>query len=107
MDRLRNLEDLVKELKGQLAQAQAAASSTGSGPPAANSPDYPTQNLDAEHQGNSTSAPETNNLHTRFGRLVLQDASRTHYVSSGFWSRVDDEVGRQDGARRDRDGMAY
>jgi len=98
MERLRSLEDLVKELRGQLQQANAAASSTGSGPSAANSPDYPTQNPYAEHQEDATANPATSNLHNRFGRLVLQDASRAHYISSGFWSRVDDEVGRVDSA---------
>lgn len=106
MERLRSLEDLVKELKGQLAQAHAAASSTGSGPSAANSPDYPAEHADASHQETTISIPESVNLHTRFGRLVLQDASRTHYVSSGFWSRVDDEVCWQDGARCDCDEMS-
>ncbi|KAI1611418.1 fungal-specific transcription factor domain-containing protein [Exophiala viscosa] len=92
MERLRSLEDLVKELRGQLEQANAAASSTGSGPSAANSPEYPTKNPDAEHQEDATDIPATSNLHNRFGRLVLQDASRAHYISSGFWSRVDDEL---------------
>lgn len=27
-----------------------------------------------------------------FGRMVSQDAASTRYVSSGFWSRVSDEV---------------
>ena len=28
----------------------------------------------------------------QFGRLVLQGKSHSRYVSSGFWSRVNDEV---------------
>ncbi|KIV81118.1 hypothetical protein PV11_08565 [Exophiala sideris] len=92
MERLRSLEDLVKELRGQLEQANAAASSTGSGPSAANSPDYPTQNPNTKHQEGASAIPATSSLHNRFGRLVLQDASRAHYISSSFWSRVDDEL---------------
>lgn len=94
MDRLRNLENLVKELSGQLEQAHAAASSAGDGSSGPNSPGSSTQNRDAEHQRDLSPATDTSSLHNQFGRLVLQDASRSRYVSSGFWSRVNDEVSR-------------
>jgi hypothetical protein len=94
MDRLRNLENLVKELSGQLEQAHAAASSAGGGSSGVNCPGNSTQDRDAEHQRDTSPATNTNSVQKQFGRLVLQDASRSRYVSSGFWSRVNDEVSR-------------
>ena len=94
MDRVRNLESLVKQLRGQLEQAHAAASSAGSGSSEVNSPGSSTQDRDAELQGHSSPATSTNSVQKQFGRLVGQDASHSRYVSSGFWSRVNDEVGR-------------
>jgi len=94
MDRLRNLENLVKELSGQLEQAHAIASSTGDGSSEYNSPRRSTQDRDAEDQRDTSPASNTSNVQKQFGRLVLQDTSRSRYVSSGFWSRVNDEVSR-------------
>jgi Zn(2)-Cys(6) binuclear cluster domain-containing protein len=78
MDRLLSLENLVKELSGQLEQAHA------------------TQYRDTEHQRESTppaaSTSAASSVQSNFGRLVLRDAKQSHYVSSGFWSRVNDEV---------------
>ena len=92
MDRLRNLESLVKELTGQLEQAQATAGSASGGSPAANSPGSSTQDRDVEHQSDASSAANASSVQKQFGRLVPQDANRSRYVSSGFWSRVNDEV---------------
>lgn len=94
MERLRNLESLVKELSGQLEQAHAAAASTGGGSSVFNSSMNSAQDRDAEHQRYTSPATNTTSVQKQFGRLVLQDASRSRYVSSGFWSRVNDEVGR-------------
>ena len=94
MERLRNLENLVKELSGQLEQAHAAASLADGSLSKGNSPESPAQNQDTEHQGGATPATNTNSVQKQFGRLVLQDASRSRYISSGFWSRVNDEVSR-------------
>ena len=84
MERLRNLENLVKELRGQrkevhLAQEQARVN----------------QDRDGEHEdyhADTSLGSNTNRMQKQFGRLVVQDASRSRYVSSGFWSRVNDEV---------------
>ena len=94
MNRLQNLEYLVKELTGQLEQAHAAANSGGGGSSGANSPRSSTQRRDAEHQRDNPSATHTSGVQKHFGRLVHQDASRSRYVSSSFWSRVNDEVCR-------------
>jgi hypothetical protein len=73
-EKLRNLESLIKELREQLDTTQETNSSSG-----------------------VPSPPETDDtpgtgLQKQFGRLVLQDASRSRYISSGFWSEVNDEV---------------
>lgn len=84
MDRLKNLEGLVKELTGQLEQANAAnASAAGSSTD--NSPNDPAQT-------GSLSGANASTLHKSFGRLIVQDTNRNRYVGSGFWSRVSDEV---------------
>ncbi|KAK7433191.1 hypothetical protein QQZ08_000124 [Neonectria magnoliae] len=90
MERLRNLEDLVKQLSSQLEQASATASSAAGGSSGVNSPETSTHDAD---QHMSTSSP-TNviDVQKHFGRLVLQDTSRSRYVGSGFWSRVSDEL---------------
>lgn len=88
MERLRSLESLVKELSSELEQARAAASAGAS--TAGHSPE--SSNQDADHH--ETSAPDVSNVQEQFGRLVLGHSSRSRYVSSGFWSRVHDEVGR-------------
>jgi hypothetical protein len=77
MKRLRNLESLVKELSDQLEQAHAAAGGT-SGPGS-----LPSE----QHASSSTTA-----VHEDMGRLVLGDTDRPHYITSGFWSRISDEV---------------
>lgn len=89
MDRLHTLEALVKELRGQLEQAATHSASGDSSE--VHSPESSTQHHDADHHIEVSSTNETS-LHKQFGRMVLQDASRSRYVSSGFWSRVDDEV---------------
>lgn len=94
MERLRTLESLVKELSGQLEQANAAASSVHGASSEANSPGSSTHDRDAEHQRQTSSATNAGNVQKQFGRLVLQDTNRSRYVSSGFWSWVNDEVGR-------------
>lgn len=84
MERLRNLEDLVQELRGQLEQANAAAtSSSAGGSSGVGSPESSTHDRATDHESG---------VRSQFGRLVLQDANRSRYVSSGFWSRVNDEV---------------
>ncbi|KAI1436936.1 hypothetical protein GGR50DRAFT_647922 [Xylaria sp. CBS 124048] len=78
MERLRNFENLVKDLRSQLDQAQAAAGS---------SPDS-TQ----RHEGAESPNPEPANIQSLLGRLVINDDSNSRYVSSRFWSRVNDEL---------------
>jgi len=96
MERLRNLESLVKDLSGQLevANAAAAANSTAGGSSGVNSPGSSSYDRDTGHQKEASPSTNTENvrLQKQFGRLVLQDANRSRYVSSGFWSRVNDEV---------------
>ncbi len=92
MDRLRNLENLVKELSGQLEQAHAAASSAGGGSSGVDSPAGSAQDRDAELHRDTSSATDASSVQKHFGRLVLQHADDSRYVSSGFWSWINDEV---------------
>lgn len=87
MERLRTLETLVKELSGQLDQANATASSAGNSPASTAG----SHGRDAA-RGNKilgSVIPGNTGVHDQFGRMVLKDANRGRYVSSGFWSRVD------------------
>lgn len=90
--RLRSLEGLVKELSTQLEQAQAAFSTAGLPSSELNSPGRSQEDRDAVHSREASQATTADDGQLQFGRLVLQDSNRSHYVSSGFWSRVNDEV---------------
>ncbi|KAI9927477.1 hypothetical protein ASPWEDRAFT_118467 [Aspergillus wentii DTO 134E9] len=92
MERVRDLENLVKELNGQLEQANRGGHSARS---SLTSPGSSTH-----QEGASSSARHGQN---QFGRLVPEDPSRSRYVSSGFWSRVNDEL---DGLKTDTDGAS-
>ena len=85
MERLQNLENLVKELSGQSERADPAADSAAAGNP----PESSRLNRNIAEQAANANA---GNVQKQFGRLVLQDANRGRYVTSGFWSRVHDEV---------------
>ena len=92
MDRLRNLEQLVKELSGQLEQAHASAASVGGGSSEGNSPGSFASHRVVERQDVTSSVASPNSVQEQFGRMVVQDSSHSRYISSGFWSRVNDEV---------------
>ena len=94
MERLRNLENLVKDLRGQLEEAHAAAGSAGGGSSRVDSPESSVQQHDAAYQRDTSPATNINNVQKQIGRLVIQDASRSQYVSGGFWSWVNDEASR-------------
>ncbi|KAI1340658.1 fungal-specific transcription factor domain-containing protein [Xylariaceae sp. FL0016] len=95
MDRLRGLEALVKELTVQLEQARSSGGSSGAGSP----------EQEANHVKHSHLRPSmaTSNVDQKFGRLVLSDASQSRYVSSAFWTRVNDEL---DGLKMEAEGLA-
>ncbi|KAF2101309.1 hypothetical protein NA57DRAFT_72750 [Rhizodiscina lignyota] len=92
VDRIRNLESLVKELRGQLEEAHAAARSAGSSSYGVDPSESVSQDRDANHHGDTSLITNSSSVQKQFGRLVLQDASRSHYVSTGFWSEVNDEL---------------
>ncbi|KAJ5538140.1 hypothetical protein N7494_007619 [Penicillium frequentans] len=89
MERLHHLEGLVKELTGQLEQAHAAAKSSAA---SSNSPGSSTHDNEVGLQGNTSFAGQ-GSVSNKFGRLALNDANRSRYVGSGFWSWVNDEIG--------------
>lgn len=98
MERVRNLENLVKQLSGQLEQANAnSAANSPSGGSSGAGLTYPeSSNIDRKTTSQGGVLPRTNaddiNVQKQFGRLVVQDANQSLYVSSGFWSTVNDEV---------------
>ncbi|QDS77678.1 hypothetical protein FKW77_003509 [Venturia effusa] len=90
-ERLHNLESLVKELSSQLKESQPVNSSTG-GSSSGNAPrDGHITDLGLEHQ-------DITSEDRQFGRLVVQNVNHSRYVSSSFWSRINDEL---DGIRMD------
>lgn len=88
VERLHGLESLVKSLSGQLEHANAIANFARSGPSGVNSPGSSAHNHDADHEMDNTTAPQKLS-----GRLVVQDTNRTRYLSSSFWTKVNDQVG--------------
>lgn len=94
MERLRSLEALVKELNSQLEQANTASTSSevggpGSASSASSPPIVGSQHRSVDGNMDTSSTVSAANVQNQFGRLVLKDANRSRYVSSGFWSRVD------------------
>ena len=92
MERLQYLESMVKALSDQLGQAKVATSSTAGGSSEINYPKSSGSDHDADQQRDALDNANAGSAKKNFGRLVSHDASRSRYVSSGFWSRVNDEV---------------
>ncbi|EKV04756.1 hypothetical protein PDIG_87480 [Penicillium digitatum PHI26] len=97
MERLHNLESLVQELRIQLEQAKSVVNSAAEGSSGVGSPEG-----SAHGRQSNPSSVNIANVQNKFGRLVLQDSNRSRYVSSGFWSRVNDEL---DGLKADARGL--
>lgn len=88
MERLRSLESLVKELSSQLEHANAAVSAASDASAPTSSGNSPSSH-NHEAGGGMPSIAGTAGIQKQFGRMVLKDANRSRYISSGFWSRVD------------------
>lgn len=88
MDRLQDLEDLVQDLRGQLGQEQPDTAGDDLSQPdlGQSSPAHLVKQRDSD--GSPASVPSV--ARQKAGRLVLQDPSRDRYVSSGFWTVVND-----------------
>ncbi|KAJ5297503.1 hypothetical protein N7508_007752 [Penicillium antarcticum] len=87
MERLRTLESLVKDLTGQLEQAKSATGgSSGVGSPESST--HARESAQPPH----ISPAGAQDVQKTFGRLVLRNATQSRYISSGFWSRVNDEI---------------
>lgn len=121
MKRLRKLEGIVEDLSGQIeVESSGKGPSSASSPDAAHNPHAaerastlpPRQPsnaplfgchggspLESDAVSENSEAARRKELHQKFGRLVLteqaggsQTGSR-RYVSSGFWTKLNDEVG--------------
>ncbi|KAJ5885107.1 hypothetical protein N7495_009617 [Penicillium taxi] len=86
MERLHHLENLVKELNGQLEQANSVKSPTAlsSQPPRSSS-----QDQSSKHRLVDSQSPD---VQSQFGRLVIKESNQSRYVGTGFWSKVNDEI---------------
>lgn len=93
LNRLRSLEGLVKDLGGQLEHMQAG---TKASPTSDHQRDIQHQNQHAQqHQAEpatSSSEAAPSQSKRQVGRLVADGASQSRYVSTRFWTRVNDEV---------------
>ncbi|KAG5751975.1 hypothetical protein H9Q72_013146 [Fusarium xylarioides] len=96
MNRLRTLENLVKELSGQLEVANAAARRGASS-------DAPSPQDAVKDAASPSSTSTASDVQKHFGRMVIKDKNREKYVASGFWSRISDEL---DGLKMDTRRMA-
>lgn len=85
LSRLQDLESIVRELRNQLKHANADKREASQGL-------SESEIHETYQEGSSTGPCTTSSLEKSAGRLVQQDASRSRYISSGFWSRINDEV---------------
>lgn len=90
MERVRHLENLVKKLRLQLEEARATNVLSSNGTPGTRTPGRSSHGHQSQESPTKTTA---DSIQKPFGRLVLEDANKSRYVSSGFWSQVNDEVG--------------
>lgn len=91
MERVKSLEGLVKELRAQLEQATAGTRSARSNSFGSINT-HLSSNSDHNTSHHDDASRPTTDLQKKFGRLVHHDGGRSRYISSGFWSRVNDEV---------------
>lgn len=119
MKRLRKLESIVEDLSGQIEIETARHPSVSGGSPEAvidsaqdkerrrqsgfiyseNLPGgYPPAAYppNRSQTGDSTGPPRNpaGEVNKSFGRLVLNEKGKTRYVSSAFWSKINDEISR-------------
>lgn len=93
MDRLHTLEQLIRELRGQLKGAQAATGPSDDSSHSASVSEPLAFDHYSHHDKGSSPREFGSEGKSLFGRLVIQDgASDSHYVGNGFWSRIVDEV---------------
>ncbi|KAF2725638.1 hypothetical protein K431DRAFT_200619, partial [Polychaeton citri CBS 116435] len=91
LERVQKLEGLVTALRSQLEQANATAASMAGDASGANLPGDSTRDFD-QHKADKAQCTHAGNIPDRFGRMVLHDTDQSRYVSSGFWSRIYDEL---------------
>lgn len=92
MNRLRDLETIVQDFRGQLDQEHSMAQSSAGDLAQAEEVEHATPDWVSKPGSHGSPTSITGSLHQRPGRLVGQDNNRNRYVTSGFWSVVNDEV---------------
>ncbi|KAI0599072.1 fungal-specific transcription factor domain-containing protein [Biscogniauxia sp. FL1348] len=115
MKRLRKLEGIVEDLSGQIEFETARHGSSGGESPEAtlestqerekrkhnasaysenipgSYPPLPSRKYTGDSTCSALKSP-TGEVHKDFGRLVLNEKGKTRYVSSSFWSKINDEI---------------
>lgn len=88
MDRIQSLEALVKDLRGQLEEANARVN----GCPGASSSVHSSEHSTGEQMGSPSA--RSDHAPSPVGRLVLRDSNQSRYIGNSFWSRITDEVSK-------------
>jgi hypothetical protein len=91
MDRIKGLEGLVRQLSAELQHARASTSAS-EGPSSPSPRQESTSNAHGSLGERRDASASTPGSSSQFGRFVSSDNSRGRYVSSGFWSKISDEV---------------
>ncbi|EPS26814.1 hypothetical protein PDE_01753 [Penicillium oxalicum 114-2] len=86
MDRIQSLEALVKDLRGQLEEANARVN----GCPGASSSVHSSEHSTGEQMGSPSA--RSDHAPSPVGRLVLRDSNQSRYIGNSFWSRITDEL---------------
>ncbi|KAH8894204.1 hypothetical protein GQ53DRAFT_780281 [Thozetella sp. PMI_491] len=109
MKRLHKLEGIVEELSGQIeveagrhsaaASPEAMAGNEGDGSPRPSGSNYSSSpgptgapRLPAGPNPTHRNTGKPPDVSKQFGRLVLNEKGVSRYVSSGFWSKINDEL---------------
>ena len=85
MDRLSHLERLIGNLNDRLQSFSPGSTSAGFGSVGHSTDSADRQSAEPQNTGGD-------DVRKRLGHLVLQEDNQTRYVSSGFWSKVNEEA---------------
>lgn len=91
IDRLKNLESLVRDLSGQLEHERSRAGAVA-GSSARSVSSHHGINVASPGSTGGSSSADSPAVSEQLGRLVVDDTQQSRFVSSGFWSKINDEV---------------
>lgn len=91
MNRLKNLEKLVKNLSAELQQARVAGGGSRQNS-TCHSPAPSTWQQQAQQASSPGSTGSNPHREPQPGRLIPGNSGQSQYITSGFWSQISDEV---------------